>query len=102
MENLEPRTYYNQKCYAIKNCMHCPDCLAFALKYYREVPDDPATNKRSSMNKKNLVTKFLLMTISSESLSCTNALSSRELKDYINRLLEQNDELPICHYEFSN
>lgn len=82
--------------------MHCPDCLAFALKYYREVSEEPTMDKRGPMNKKSLVTKFLLMTISSESLSCNNALSSRELKDYINQLLEGNDELPICHYEFAN
>lgn len=100
MDKLEPRKYYNEKCYALKNCLHCPDCLAFALRYFRELPKEREESKKG-LDARSLVTKFLLMTISAESLPCADALTSKELKSYIGLLFEEKEELPICHYEFS-
>lgn len=101
VEKIEPRLYYNQKCYAIKNCLHCPDCLAFALKYFSEAPKKTKSNRKGP-TKKDLATKFLLMTISAESLPCEDALPSKDLKEYINLLFEEKEELPICHYDFAS
>ncbi len=94
IENFED--YYNRKCYASLNCLHCPDCLAFATKYYHESIDEKQREKR-----RNLIIKFITSTISSENFTCKNALSSKELLRYINLLLKGEAKLPICHYEFS-
>ena len=32
----DPRVYYVENCYALRGCFHCPDCLAFALKFYKQ------------------------------------------------------------------
>lgn len=92
---MDPRKYYTQECYALTNCMHCPDCLGFALKYFKESQVEKDLTK-----KRSLVVKFILSTVSSENLPCEKALSSADLKLYINQLLEGEGELPIGHYEF--
>jgi|GEM_PF-5341777 len=41
-----------------------------------------------------------ISTASSKNLMFDEALPARESKDYINRLIKNEDKLPICHYEF--
>lgn len=90
----DPRKYYNEECYALTNCMHCPDCLAFAHKYFKDIEQD------SKVRQRGLVVKFILATISAENLPCRKALTAENLRKYISDLLEGKQELPICHYEF--
>ncbi len=101
MQVEDVRKYYNQECYALKNCLHCPDCLAFALGYYKTVMDgiDDEDTKRNQ-EVKALVVKFILSVVSSGNLPCGNALSAGNLKVYLSNLLEGKEKLPICHYEF--
>lgn len=98
----DPRKYYNQECYAMRGCLHCADCLAFALKYLNEVESGrgEAETPPTAGSRKRLVTKFIISTISSENLPCEKALSAESLKEYIKGLLEGEGEIPICHYEF--
>ena len=93
---VDPRKYYVEECYAMTNCLHCPDCLAFALKFFKEIKSKEKARER------NLVVKFILSTIASENLPCEKALPANDLKSYINQLLEGQGELPICHYEFQS
>ena len=91
---MDARKHFVEECYALTNCLHCPDCLAFALKFFKEVKSMEKGKER------NIVVKFILSSIASENLPCEKALSANELKSYINELLEGQQELPICHYEF--
>ena len=34
---MDARKHFVEECYALTNCLHCPDCLAFALKFFKEV-----------------------------------------------------------------
>lgn len=97
----DPRTFFLENCYALRGCLHCPDCLAFALKFYRlaqlpadQRPDDELKRKR------NLVLKFMLATIAAENLPCEYAITSENLRNYINELLNEEAKLPNCHHEF--
>lgn len=97
----DARQYYNQECYALKKCLHCADCLAFALRYYKIVIsnlEETNLDKRRE-EVKTLVIKFILSVISAANLPCSDALSASDLKVYINELLEGKEKLPICHYE---
>lgn len=96
----DPRKYYVEQCYALKNCLHCPDCLAFALKYLREsVPKD--ADEKLAKKKQNIALKFIISTIASGSLPCSGALPAEDLKSYLNGLLKGEEKLPVTHYEFS-
>ncbi|MCK4778281.1 MAG: hypothetical protein KAS39_07850 [Actinomycetia bacterium] len=56
--------------------------------------------KENNTRLKNLVKKFINSTVASENLTCKYALSSEELKPYLNLLFEGKAKYPICHYEF--
>jgi len=97
----DPRTYYIEDCYALRGCMHCPDCLAFALKFYNLAQLPPHKRGEDTERKKRaIVIKFLISSIASENLPCKDALSSENLKDYIDKLLSGKAKLPNCHYDF--
>ncbi|MEW6189318.1 MAG: hypothetical protein AB1466_04295 [Actinomycetota bacterium] len=97
---LDPRKYYNEECYALQNCMHCADCIAFALRYLREAELAPDKREEAATRKRRTVIKFILSTIASENLPCEKALPLVDLKTYVNKLLQGEEELPICHYDF--
>lgn len=94
------RIYYIENCYALRGCLHCPDCLAFALKYHRLAELLEEKDQKAADRSRTLATKFILSTITSENLPCEHALSSADLKNYINSLMEGESQLPHCHYEF--
>jgi hypothetical protein len=97
----DPRQFYMENCYALRGCLHCPDCIAFALKFYNYAK---SSNKQQAdderMLSRALTIKFILSTIASENLPCEYALSSVNLRDYINLLMDNKAQLPHSHYEF--
>ncbi len=97
----DPRVFYVEDCYALRGCLHCPDCLAFAVKFYK-LAELPPSNKTGDplKRKRTLAIKFILSTIASENLPCDYALSSANLKNYIDKVLNGDAGLPNCHYEF--
>jgi len=97
----DPRVYYVENCYALRGCFHCPDCLAFALKFYKQSQlIRKEKNDKQAMRDRTLVVKFILSTVASENLPCEYALSSANLRDYINKIMDERAKLPNCHYEF--
>lgn len=92
---MDARRYYNEECYALDNCLHCPDCLAFALRFFKETsgPEDGKGGRRQ------VVAKFILSTVAAGSLPCPKALDAQALQPYVEELLSGAAELPICHYE---
>lgn len=94
---MDIRLYYIEECYGLRNCLHCPDCLAFALKYQKQMG--------STMKEKDqvyaLVLKFAVSTIASENLPCEYAQRQDNLREYLKQLFKGEAELPICHYEFT-
>lgn len=97
----DPRVYYVEDCYALRGCFHCPDCLAFALKFYKQsqlIQDNK--DDMQAKRDRTLVIKFILSTVASENLPCEFSLSSDNLRDYINKIFDGTSQLPNCHYEF--
>ncbi len=96
---MDARRYYNEECYAQDNCMHCQDCLAFALLHWQQLGD--SLSEKTLSRERSRVVKFLAGTITSGSLPCPRALPRGDLRPYIDRLLSGDGELPICHYELA-
>ncbi len=97
----DPRVYYVEDCYALRGCFHCPDCLAFALKFYKQsqlIQDNK--DDMQAKRDRTLVIKFILSTVASENLPFEFSLSSDNLRDYINKIFDGTSQLPNCHYEF--
>ena len=96
----DPKQFYTENCYALRGCLHCPDCIAFALKFYKSARSPKSEHGDDHMPGRALTIKFILSTIASESLPCEYALSSANLRNYINQLMDEEAQLPHCHYEF--
>lgn len=97
----DPRQYFIEDCYALRGCLHCPDCLAFALKFYKLAQSSTSEGKDTERTKARiLVIKFIVSSIASENLPCEYALSAENLKSYIDRIFNGTADLPMCHYEF--
>jgi hypothetical protein len=95
---MDPREYYIEECYALQGCLHCPDCLAFALRYYQGVKEKQTSNGKK---RREVVVKFLMSSIAAETLPCQKALRLADLKQYVNDLLDGKAKLPICHYDLA-
>ncbi len=97
----DPRQYFVEDCYALRGCLHCPDCLAFALKFYRLAQSAAGETKDTQRTKtRTLVVKFIISSIASENLPCEYALTAENLKHYIDGIFSGKADLPMCHYEF--
>lgn len=95
---MDPKKHYNEECYGLRGCLHCQDCLAFAVLYVR----DPAySDDKPREVRRKLALKFLVNAISAEALPCDRALRSVDLKEYLKALLAGGGSLPICHYELA-
>ncbi len=95
---MDPRAYFNQECYALRGCLHCGDCLAFALRYFRSTPTEEQGKGRPA-SKRTVVVKFINSVVASENLSCEKALRAQDLREYVSKLLDGQAELPACHYD---
>lgn len=94
---MDIRRFYIEDCYGLRSCLHCPDCLALALKYLNEIRGEEPGND----DVYNLMLKFAVSTVASENLPCEYAKPHDELREYLRRLFRGKAELPICHYEFT-
>jgi|GEM_PF-3760369 len=112
---LEYLRHFDQCFTKKKRCIHCLDCIAFALLYAEDnnltEPSAPVEHLITGNNKFWLFKKFLLSTIVNEPnyqyLPCERALSYNQVSELADLLLKLTKEQKkalrqklLCHAEF--
>ncbi len=92
---IDVRLYYNQECYGLRNCLHCQNIIAFGIRSIKS-----RNNKKLNSRELSRIKKFIYQSVSRENFFCENALSMQDIREYLDKLITDQENLPIIDYDF--